>query len=64
MNRVRFLKFVMICQKIQLRGAGKEADITILPAVNNFPGMLLPNKVYNTSIEVMNNGDAEAERVR
>ena len=49
------------CQKIQLRGAGKEADITILPAVNNFPGMLLPNKVYNTSIEVMNNGDAEAE---
>jgi len=49
------------CQEIQLRGAGKEADITILPAVNNFPGMLLPNKVYNTSIEVTNNGDAEAE---
>ena len=30
-------------------------------AVNNFPGMLLPNKVYNTSIEVTNNADAEAE---
>ena len=49
------------CSKIQLRGAGKEADITISPTVNNFPGLLLPNKVYQTSIDITNNGDAEAE---
>ena len=49
------------CSKINLRGAGKEADIIISPTVNNFSGLLLPNKVYQTSIDVTNNGDAEAE---
>ena len=49
------------CMKIDLFGAGKEADIEIFPTINNFPGTLLPSKTYDTVVTVVNKGDAEAE---
>ena len=49
------------CMKIDLLGAGKEADIDISPTMNIFPGTLLPGKTYETTVTVQNKGDAEAE---